>query len=138
MGRDDLRSSAGIALSHRQIELSSADPTVGGALAFLSRFLPRARVIWETVRELPDGELPGLTGWESIRISRSFARSHFIFSGLPMESLLLAMQLPSVDMDSWSGIVHRTATIVTVRPHRSPWIGMRRAPRSIALAQITA
>ena len=40
------------------------DPTVGGAIAFLSRFFPsRGTDLGSRVRELPEGDLPGLDGW---------------------------------------------------------------------------
>ncbi|HVW85703.1 MAG TPA: MBL fold metallo-hydrolase, partial [Bryobacteraceae bacterium] len=44
------------------------DPTVGGAMAFLSRFFPSKTVnISEVLRDLPaNGEVPGMEGWMTI------------------------------------------------------------------------
>src|SRR5438128_12356240 len=42
-----------------------ADPTVGGAIAFLSRFWPsRSRDLGKCVRELQPGKVPGASGWQ--------------------------------------------------------------------------
>ena len=41
-----------------------SDPTVGGAIAFLSRFWRAApRDLSPHLRELPNGKVPGATGW---------------------------------------------------------------------------
>src|SRR4051812_32428985 len=41
------------------------DPTVGGAIAFLSRFMPAsARNLSGRIRELQPNEVPGAPGWE--------------------------------------------------------------------------
>jgi glyoxylase-like metal-dependent hydrolase (beta-lactamase superfamily II) len=43
------------------------DPTIGGAMAFLSRFMPsQARDFRERIRELHPNEVPGADGWEWI------------------------------------------------------------------------
>jgi glyoxylase-like metal-dependent hydrolase (beta-lactamase superfamily II) len=41
------------------------DPTVGGAIAFLSRFMPsHTRDFGERVRELHPNKVPAVAGWE--------------------------------------------------------------------------
>jgi glyoxylase-like metal-dependent hydrolase (beta-lactamase superfamily II) len=44
------------------------DPTVGGAMAFLSRFFPsRTNNIGEVLQDLPmSGEVPGVDGWMTV------------------------------------------------------------------------
>ena len=81
------------------------DPTIGGAIAFLSRFMPfRARDLGDLVRELPDGELPGLPDWEWIA-TPGHAPGHVSFFRSSDRVLLAGDAFASMNMDSWSGLM---------------------------------
>jgi len=81
------------------------DPTIGGAMAFLSRFIPhRARHLGERVRELPSGGLPGLSDWECIE-TPGHSPGHVSFFRPSDRVLLAGDALATMDMDSWSGLI---------------------------------
>ncbi len=90
-----------------------SDPTVGGAIAFLSRFVPpRAHPVNNRVRELPPdsesirerGELPGMPGWEW-RHTPGHSPGH-ISLFRPSDRVLIAGDaLATMDMDSWTGLL---------------------------------
>ena len=80
------------------------DPTIGGAMAFLSRFIPyRARDLGDRVRELPDGELPGLSGWEWIA-TPGHSPGHVSFFRASDRVLLAGDACATMNMDSWLGL----------------------------------
>jgi glyoxylase-like metal-dependent hydrolase (beta-lactamase superfamily II) len=81
------------------------DPTTGGAIGFMSRFMPsRARDLGSRIRELPRDEVPGAVGWEwlatpghspgHISLFRSFDRV-----------LLAADAFATMNMESWTGLM---------------------------------
>ncbi len=81
------------------------DPTIGGAIAFLSRFMPyRARQLGGRVEQLPAGELPGLPGWRSIATS-GHAPGHISFFRESDRVLLAGDAFATMNMDSWSGLL---------------------------------
>ncbi|MBA3544808.1 MAG: MBL fold metallo-hydrolase [Chthoniobacterales bacterium] len=81
------------------------DPTMGGAMAFLSRFMPfRARDLSERVRELPDGELQGLPDWEWIATT-GHSPGHVSFFRASDGVLLAGDAFATMNMDSWAGLV---------------------------------
>ncbi|HEY1582304.1 MAG TPA: MBL fold metallo-hydrolase [Chthoniobacterales bacterium] len=81
------------------------DPTIGGAMAFLSRFMPfRTRDLGECVRELPDGELPGLQEWHWIA-TPGHSPGHVSFFRSSDRVLLAGDAFATMDMDSWSGLM---------------------------------
>lgn len=81
------------------------DPTIGGAMAFLSRFIPyRARDFGDHIRELPNDELPGLSGWDWIP-TPGHSPGHISFFR-PSDGVLLAGDaFATMNMDSWTGLV---------------------------------
>ena len=61
------------------------DPTVGGAIAFLSRFMPaRAESVGDRLRELPPNESARHTRLEVVSYAGPFARTYFLFSVNPI------------------------------------------------------
>lgn len=81
------------------------DPTIGGAIAFLSRFMPhRARDPGERVRALPNEELPGLPGWQWIE-TPGHAPGHVSFFRESDRVLLAGDAFATMNMDSWMGLV---------------------------------
>jgi glyoxylase-like metal-dependent hydrolase (beta-lactamase superfamily II) len=82
-----------------------ADPTVGGAIAFLSRFFPRRMShLGKRVHELPHGKVPGLTGWEWIAVP-GHSPGHVAFFRESDRVLLAGDAFATVNLDSWSGLL---------------------------------
>jgi glyoxylase-like metal-dependent hydrolase (beta-lactamase superfamily II) len=81
------------------------DPTIGGAMAFLSRFTPyQARDLGDRIRELPNDELPGLSGWKGIA-TPGHSPGHISFFR-PSDGVLLAGDaFATMNMDSWIGLI---------------------------------
>lgn len=80
------------------------DPTIGGAIAFLSRFMPyRARDLGGHVCELPAGELEGLPDWEWIA-TPGHSPGHVSFFRRSDRLLLAGDAFATMDMDSWFGL----------------------------------
>jgi glyoxylase-like metal-dependent hydrolase (beta-lactamase superfamily II) len=89
-----------------------ADPTVGGAIAFLSRFFPtRSRDLGERVRELHPSEVPGAANWKWLA-TPGHSPGHVSFFRTSDRVLLAGDALTTVNMDSWSGLI-------TARPQLS-------------------
>jgi glyoxylase-like metal-dependent hydrolase (beta-lactamase superfamily II) len=81
------------------------DPTVGGATAFLSRFLPTLRRdLGERLRELHQHRVPGAAGWRWLP-TPGHSPGHVCFFRESDRILLTGDALVSVDMDSWRGLV---------------------------------
>ncbi len=83
-----------------------ADPTVGGALAFLSRFFSaRSRDLGEWVRELPPGKVPGATNWEWLS-TPGHSPGHISLFRSSDRVLLAGDAFATVNMDLWSGLIN--------------------------------
>ncbi len=81
------------------------DPTVGGAIAFLSRFFPSgARELGELMRELPEGNLPGLDGWHWTA-TPGHSPGHVSYFRSADRVLLAGDAFATMNMDSWVGLV---------------------------------
>jgi len=82
-----------------------ADPTVGGAVAFLSRFLPtRPRNLGGRLRELRTNKVPGAAGWEWVP-TPGHSPGHICLFRASDRVLLTGDALVTVDMDSWVGLI---------------------------------
>ena len=81
------------------------DPTVGGAMAFLSRFMPsRARDLRPWIRELQPNSVPGAAGWEWLATPGHSPGHIALFR--PSDRVLLAGDaFATVNMDSWTGLL---------------------------------
>ncbi|CAN5387707.1 MBL fold metallo-hydrolase [soil metagenome] len=83
------------------------DPTIGGAIAFLSRFMPyRARDLGGRLQELPNDALPGLSGWEWVP-TPGHSPGHVSFFRRSDRVLLAGDAFATMDMDSWIGLTTR-------------------------------
>jgi len=82
-----------------------ADPTVGGALAFLSRFfLTRPRDLSPRIQELPPGEVPGASNWEWLS-TPGHSPGHVSLFRNSDRVLLAGDAFATVNMDSWGGLI---------------------------------
>ena len=81
------------------------DPTIGGAMAFLSRFMPSSgRNLTSRIRELRPNELPGAAGWEWFATPGHSPGHISLFR--PSDRVLLAGDaFATMNMDSWIGLV---------------------------------
>lgn len=81
------------------------DPTIGGAMAFLSRFIShRSRDLTNWVRELPENALPGLPEWRWIP-TPGHSPGHVSFFRPADQVLLAGDAFATMNMDSWSGLI---------------------------------
>ncbi len=81
------------------------DPTVGGAIAFLSRFTPSgARNLTGRIRELQPNEVPGAPGWEWLA-TPGHSPGHISLFRSSDRVLLAGDAFATMNMDSWSGLL---------------------------------
>ncbi len=81
------------------------DPTIGGAIAFLSRFLPsRPFHFGERLRVLEPKQVPGLPDWEWLPTPGHSPGHISLFR--PSDRVLLAGDaFATMDMESWAGLI---------------------------------
>jgi glyoxylase-like metal-dependent hydrolase (beta-lactamase superfamily II) len=98
------------------------DPTVGGAIAFLSRFTPSGtRDFGDRVRELPSKELPGAPDWEW-RATPGHSPGHISLFRSSDRVLLAGDAFATMNMDSWTGLVTGKRTLARAgTPFNSDW-----------------
>jgi len=81
-----------------------ADPTVGGAIAFLSRFFPtQSHDLSEHLRQLQPGQVPGALDWKWIA-TPGHSPGHISLFRSSDRALLAGDALATMNMDSWSGL----------------------------------
>lgn len=110
------------------------DPTVGGAMGFLSRFFPNRTVnIGEVLRELPaSGEVPGLNDWVSIH-TPGHAPGQVCFWRERDRVLLAGDAVATANLDSWRGIVSQKKQISRPpSPFTYDWAKAQASARQIA------
>jgi glyoxylase-like metal-dependent hydrolase (beta-lactamase superfamily II) len=88
------------------------DPTVGGAMAMMSRAMPHQGYDFgDRVRELPlDGSVPGLAGWEWI-FTPGHTPGHVSLFRPSDRTLVAGDALATMDLDSWSSQLTREPEI---------------------------
>ena len=109
------------------------DPMAGGAMSFLSRFFPsRASDVGSRLRDLPDGEVPGLPGWRWLH-TPGHAPGHVAFYQ-PGKSILLAGDAcATMDLDSAWGMVSQEPRISRPpAPFTFDWVQARRSVEMLA------
>ncbi|CAN5244505.1 MBL fold metallo-hydrolase [soil metagenome] len=109
------------------------DPTIGGAIAFLSRFMPSKPYDFSAqVRELQPSELPGAPGWEWLPTPGHSPGHISLFR--PSDRVLLAGDaFATMNMDSWTGLI--TGKQVLARagaPFNMDWDATRSSVRQLA------
>ncbi len=109
------------------------DPTIGGAMAFLSRFMPsRARDLKERVRELHPNEVPGAPGWEWLA-TPGHSPGHISFFRPSDRVLLAGDAFATMNMDSWSGLVTGKQTLARAgAPFNTDWDATRLSVKELA------
>jgi glyoxylase-like metal-dependent hydrolase (beta-lactamase superfamily II) len=109
------------------------DPTVGGAIAFLSRFMPAsARNLTARIRELKSNELPGMPGWEWLATPGHSPGHISLFR--PSDRVLLAGDaFATMNMDAWSGLVTGRKTLARAgAPFNSDWEATKLSVKELA------
>jgi glyoxylase-like metal-dependent hydrolase (beta-lactamase superfamily II) len=82
-----------------------SDPTVGGATAFLSRFLPRrTQHLRSYIRELETSQVPGANNWKWIA-TPGHSPGHIALFRTSDRVLLVGDALVTANMDSWRGLI---------------------------------
>lgn len=114
------------------------DPTIGGAIAFLSRFMPSRPFDFSgRVRTLQVGQIPGFADWECIA-TPGHAPGHVSFFRRSDGVLIAGDAFATMDMDSWTGLI--SARQVLSRggaPFNSDWQATVASVRSLAALRPT-
>ncbi len=88
-----------------QSDYPPPDPTIGGAIAFLSRFMPsKPYDFGSRVRDLKPDTVPGLSDWEWLA-TPGHSPGHISLFRSSDRVLLAGDAFATMDMDSWSGLV---------------------------------
>lgn len=109
------------------------DPTVGGAIAFLSRFMPSGPYDFsERLLDLEPNQVPGVPGWEWIA-TPGHSPGH-ISLYRPSDRVLLAGDaFATMDMDSWMGLVGKKQILARAgAPFNCDWDATRDSVRKLA------
>jgi glyoxylase-like metal-dependent hydrolase (beta-lactamase superfamily II) len=109
------------------------DPTVGGAMAFLARFMPsHGRNLGTCVRELKPNEVPGAPGWEWLATPGHSPGHVSLFR--PHDRVLLAGDaFATMNMDSWSGLITGKRALARAgTPFITDWEAARSSVKELA------
>lgn len=114
------------------------DPTVGGAIAFLSRFMPAKPFDFSgRVRPLASGEIPRMEGWEWIA-TPGHAPGHISLFRRSDGVLLGGDAFATMDMDSWIGLISAKQHLARAgAPFNSDWDATRQSVRILAALRPT-
>jgi glyoxylase-like metal-dependent hydrolase (beta-lactamase superfamily II) len=109
------------------------DPTIGGAIAFLSRFVPyRARDLGDRIRELPNGPLAGLPDWEWIA-TPGHSPGHVSYFRSSDRVLLAGDAFATMNMDSWIGLIGGKMELTRAgAPFNMDWEATRASVKKLA------
>lgn len=114
------------------------DPTIGGAIAFLSRFMPsRAFNFRGRVQPLDLGRIPHLPEWECIA-TPGHSPGHVSFFRRADGVLIAGDAFATMDMDSWTGLI--SAKQVLARggaPFNMDWDATQASVRKLAALRPT-
>lgn len=110
-----------------------ADPTVGGALAFLARFFPaRSRDLTGRVHELHKGKVPGAPNWTWLA-TPGHSPGHISLFRQSDRVLLAGDALTTVNMDSWSGLLTAKQRLSRPpTPYTCDWTAAKASIRELA------
>lgn len=109
------------------------DPTIGGAMAFLSRFMPSGpRDLSARLQELKPDEVPGLSGWEWLA-TPGHTPGHISLFRSSDRVLIAGDAFATMEMDSWSGLIsgeHKLARAGA--PFNCDWEATRLSVKALA------
>jgi glyoxylase-like metal-dependent hydrolase (beta-lactamase superfamily II) len=109
------------------------DPTVGGALAFLSRFyLARPRDLSGRIHKLEPGEVPGAANWQWLA-TPGHSPGHISLFRSSDRVLLAGDAFATVNMDSWGGLVTGKQELSPPpRPFTIDWVAAQSSIKELA------
>ena len=109
------------------------DPTIGGAIGFLSRFMPSNAYNFATrIQPLRDKKVPGLADWEWIE-TPGHSPGHVSLFRASDRVLLAGDAFATMDMESWIGLItaHRTLARAGA-PFNCDWTATRASVQKLA------
>lgn len=114
-------------------EYPPLDPTTGGAIAILGRFLKIPTVnLGDTVGPLPEGDLPGLPGWQAVE-SPGHAPGHVAFFRAADRTLLAGDACATVDLDKFEAVLTNAQKLVRPGSPGTPnWVLARKSLKRLA------
>ena len=87
------------------------DPTIGGAIGFLSRFMPfGAYDFGARVRPLTANVVPGMPSWQWLH-TPGHSPGHISLFGASDRVLIAGDAFATMDMESWSGLISGKRTL---------------------------
>lgn len=108
------------------------DPTIGGAMAFLTRFFPsRPYDLSQRLRELPN-ELPMMPGWEWLPTA-GHSPGHVSFFRASDRVLVDGDAIATMNMDSWVGLISKHQELARAgAPFTYDWEAAHASVRKLA------
>ena len=112
------------------------DPTIGGAIAFLSRFIPSGAYDFRPrVRPLEHNQVPGLPNWRWLE-TPGHSPGHISLFREADRVLLAGDAFASMNMDSWSGLVTGKRMLARAgAPFNYDWDATRSSVQKLAELQ---
>lgn len=109
------------------------DPTIGGAIAFLSRFMPTRPFDFSgRLRALEPGQVPGMADWEWIA-TPGHAPGHVSLFRSSDRVLLAGDAFATMDMDSWIGLISAKQVLAPGgAPFNTDWAATRASVQQLA------
>jgi len=109
------------------------DPTVGGAMAFLSRFTPNSgRNLTGRIQELRPNEVPAAAGWEWLA-TPGHSPGHISLFRSSDRVLIAGDAFATMNMDSWSGLITGRKTLARAgAPFNTDWAATRFSVKELA------
>lgn len=109
------------------------DPTIGGAIAFLSRFMPTGPYDLGThLRILDDAAVPGMPDWEWLA-TPGHTPAHISLFRRADRVLLAGDAFATMDMDSWTGLTLRKQMLARAgAPFNTDWTATANSVRTLA------
>ena len=109
------------------------DPTIGGAIGFLSRFMPSKPFDFSgRIQPLRANETPGLKDWEWFD-TPGHSPGHISLFRASDRVLLAGDAFASVDMESWPGLITARRTLARAgAPFNCDWTATRASVQKLA------
>ncbi|HEV3410416.1 MAG TPA: MBL fold metallo-hydrolase [Chthoniobacterales bacterium] len=109
------------------------DPTTGGAIAFLSRFMPSRSInLGGKVRELAGEHVPGLPDWEWIA-TPGHSPGHVSLVRGADRVLLAGDAFATMDMESWTGLLTKRRVLARAgAPFNCDWEATQQSVNDLA------